>query len=336
MQTIKPIKNYEYYYVSVQGKIFHKEKELMSEKRVDGYRSIKLAKSINGKRVYKNFLIHRLVAEAFISNSENYPLVNHINNKRDDNRVENLEWCTYKHNTMHAWSINAISKYERKIKRTSKEDGSVKKYSSLTTASDDTGYQVYQIWRWCNKKREDDKYEWDYDDNKICITENVMSWVEIKGFPGYRISKDGRIYTEKRNKIMREHRTNYSRVKLFQNNKAKMRFIQCLVAEAYIPNPENKPQVNHKNGNHFDNRVENLEWMTAKENSQHSCSTGLRPPPKGKRVTQYNDNWEKICDYPSLKTASAATGAPTNTIRLVCNSKRQLSGGYRWKWVDKK
>ena len=57
--------------------------------------------------------------------------------------------------------------------------------------------------------------------------------------------------------------------------------VNRLIAQAFIPNPENKPTVNHKNGNKLDNRVENLEWMTREENMQHAYDNALKKPTRG-------------------------------------------------------
>lgn len=67
----------------------------------------------------------------------------------------------------------------------------------------------------------------------------------------------------------------YYGVCLKDGNRQKNVYIHRLVALAFIPNPEHKPQVNHKNGNKLDNRVENLEWTTAQENTRHAWDTGL-------------------------------------------------------------
>lgn len=121
-------------------------------------------------------------------------------------------------------------------------------------------------------------------------------WVEITGFPNYLISNKGRVKRISRlilgksgskyklpEKIMSPvlSKAGYPSV-LLTIGEAKLNFkIHRLVAKAFIPNPENKPQVNHKNGIKTDNNVDNLEWATASENVTHAFKTGLSQGKKG-------------------------------------------------------
>lgn len=114
--------------------------------------------------------------------------------------------------------------------------------------------------------------------------------------------------------------------------------VHRLVAEAFIPNPDNKPEVNHINENKADNRVCNLEWATHIENSNH----GTRPQRirerhlgiSGKAVIQYNNDFEEMARYVSAREAERQTGI---SYKLIYNSlfRGHKGGGYFWRYADK-
>ena len=104
-------------------------------------------------------------------------------------------------------------------------------------------------------------------------------FVDIPGFEGYQVSNHGRVKSKKRAKILKPYLTRgYPRVSLYNNlGRRKCKLVHRLVAEAFIPNPDNKSDVNHINGCKTDSNVSNLEWVSASENMAHAHNNGLRP-----------------------------------------------------------
>jgi len=100
--------------------------------------------------------------------------------------------------------------------------------------------------------------------------------MEVKDFPNYLIYEDGRVWNKRgKGRFMKnsDNGTGYLRAHLVNKNGMKNKYIHRLVAEHYIPNPENKLQVDHINRDKSDCRVENLRWVTRSENTQN---TGVR------------------------------------------------------------
>ncbi len=116
-------------------------------------------------------------------------------------------------------------------------------------------------------------------------------WKDIEGFDSeYQIGDNGCIKSFKNNNpIIRKQKVNkkgYLNICLHNNGVRKYYRPHRLVALAFIPNPQNKPHINHKNGIKTDNRVENLEWCTPKENIHHAYKTGLIVGKKGEEHSQ--------------------------------------------------
>lgn len=174
-------------------------------------------------------------------------------------------------------------------------------------------------------------------------------WKDIKGYEGlYQVSNLGRVKSLDRKrsdyrgdyanikgqlKKTKEDNNGYLRVGLSKDGIKNKYSVHRLVAQAFIPNPENKLQVNHINGIKTDNRIENLEWCTNKENIQHASRKGLLKPNK-KKVNQYKISIELVNTYDSITEAAKSINRSVTDIHHVLNKKNKTAGGYIWKYVD--
>lgn len=126
-----------------------------------------------------------------------------------------------------------------------------------------------------------------------------MKNLSFIGFDQYAVTTDGRVYTINDHKFMKLSVDNgYNRVNLSRDGKKHRLAVHRLVAQAYIPNPENKPTVNHIDGNKTNNNVSNLEWATYKEQTAHAVATGLKVIPEiteGRKVS--DEDVHSICRY---------------------------------------
>lgn len=103
-------------------------------------------------------------------------------------------------------------------------------------------------------------------------------WKEAYGFDNYLCNEQGQIYSLISKKIMKTHndKDGYQQLRMtIKKGKAVTVKAHRLIAQTFLPNPENKPHINHKDGNKMNNAVSNLEWCTAKENNKHARKVGL-------------------------------------------------------------
>lgn len=335
----RTIVDFPKYEVSNTGEVRGPRGIISQHHRKDRYTSVKLYRSgKDGRYERKNRLVHRLVAIAFISNPDNRSIVNHKDGNRANNNVANLEWCTHRQNTVHAHTNDMINKWERKVAQYTVDGKFIAEYSSLSKASRKTGVPLYNISKVCRKNhRTAGGYRWKYSDNKeqepTPDIKNKEIWRQIEEFDSYMISKEGQVFSLRRNKIMSLHKAGYTRAKLFKDGKAYTKKVHILVAKAFLPSVSGKPLVNHKNGDRHDNCVENLEWCTHRENAQHAVDTGLCPRTKGKWVIKCALDGEELEMYTSIQDASEFTGTNREGISHVCHGRRKTAGGWKWKWA---
>ena len=184
----------------------------------------------------------------------------------------------------------------------------------------------------------------------------MENWKDIKGYEGfYQVSNLGRVRSLERDvyfpngtihrikeKILVPVLDNkgYQFVGLHKNGKRKDMKVHRLVAMAFIPNPENKPMVNHKDENPLNNCVDNLEWCTAQYNAnygtrnermiQNRRSYKLGNHPKAKAVFCVELNKTFDC----AKRAEEELGICVSSIRSACRGKRKTAGGFHWKYAN--
>lgn len=152
---------------------------------------------------------------------------------------------------------------------------------------------------------------------------------DVVGYEGlYAVTSCGKVWSYKNQKFLKpDVKTNgYLRVDLCKDGQKKKYYVHRLVGEAYIPNPEGKPQINHKDENKSHNYIANLEWVTAKEN----CNYGTRNQRLRKSV--YCVELDKV--FESVLDAAKNTKAKQSAISNCLAGRYKTAGGYHWKYAE--
>lgn len=156
-----------------------------------------------------------------------------------------------------------------------------------------------------------------------------MKYTKIQNFETYGVSKKGEVINLKTQRILKLVKTphGYLSVGIIFGGKKRSFRVHRLVAQTFIPNPENKPQVNHIDGDKLNNDVSNLEWVTHTENIKHAFENNLIKTKKPIQLIKISDG--TVLYFESTAEASRFLGVNNGTLNAVLKRKRLSIHGYK-------
>ena len=164
-------------------------------------------------------------------------------------------------------------------------------------------------------------------------------WKQIINATNYEVSDDGQVRNSLSGKILkgRLSKSGYLQVsiKMLDTQKFQNQYIHRLVAEYFIPNEDNKREVNHKDGNKINNNVENLEWVTPSENQIHRQKILGKNKTSNRRIGQFDTQDNFIQSFDSIVDAVKAMNRTSRVnIDSVLQGRRKTAYGFIWRYLD--
>lgn len=340
----KTIENYENYEVSSLGNIRNiVTNKMLKPSNKSGYYHV----SLTNKLSKKTFKVHRLVALTFFQNPENKSDVNHKDKNKLNNTLENLEWNTRKENNIHRCKGIKITSNKNKIvfRKDSKSNEIIEKYNSIEDAG-----------TWCfnnnltatihNGRNAVGNclnglskiaygFKWEYENKNIGLENEIWKQVIFEekedSSKKYFVSNLGR-FKNSFGIIMDNYKVNDNGyIRVFVHNKTY--FLHRLIAKTFLSNPFDKEQVNHKDGEKLNNKLDNLEWVTNQENQIHKFKSGLGNN-FTRAIIQYDLQMNEIQRFHSIAGAAKILNIGKSNIRGVLTNYRKTAGGFMFKYLD--
>ncbi len=282
----------------------------------------------------KEISAHSVVARAFLGEPDSDDLtVDHINRERADNRLINLRWATQKQQTVNSDRSKCIVIGQPIIQYTMDME-EIKRWPTIITAAKELKISQSNISQACRGSyKQAGGYKWVYERQDL----DGEIWRDYESM-GIQVSNMGRIKSSCRH-IIYGSKTADGYLKYGYPGK----LVHIIIAKVFLPNPDEKPQVNHKDKNRANNKLENLEWATRSEQMIHSHKNSNPDRYSTSRaVKQYigsrtgsNVEGKFIGKYKSISEASRQTGCTVSAICGVCSGLSESTKGYVFKYSNK-
>ena len=353
----KDIEGYEgRYQVSNLGRVRSKASgrcRLRKQHSCNGYQKVGLA----SHQRTKTFSVHRLVAFAFCDGYVPGYHVNHRDEDKSNNHADNLEWLSPAENIVYGTrivraAVNIGKSLSKAVEQYDMDGVYLRTFDSVSVAAAELSLNRWNISSCCKGKRHScGGYRWAFKPVKV-VADKIQAvqplqlllgeeWRDAVGYEGrYKISNMGRVYslTSKRLIKPKKHPKGYLCVTMSDGVKTSTEKVHRLVAFAFCDGYKPGLVVNHKNERKADNRAENLEWVTIRDNLVKGTVLEriYENNPQKIAVLQLNDDGNIINEYSSISHAAKAVGISHTAIYLCLKGdpKHPHAGGYKWKFKN--
>lgn len=235
----------------------------------NGYHRVALART-GMKHNSEHFMVHRIVAATYIENYDETKIhVNHIDGNKSNNCVTNLEWVTVQENNKLAIKTGLRKQRGTPIIIIDGNDD-IFEYATQAAAQRDAKIGENTILRALANGTKPFGWTIKYKNNAYRNEQiDLTDFEDIEDFPGYKINRQGKVYSMSSKKFVKSRLTNngYPILNMRKDKKNITKFIHTLVATQFIPNPNKHSVVNHIDHNKTNYAIENLEWCSHKENT---------------------------------------------------------------------